>query len=278
MPMREPDNTVAIVKCPLCGGQSLRTAQRLGGFELFLCNACNYRFAYDAFNVKVDYNQLYESMDYLAEQVNPIEQDFEAENFALHPTYRPFFVQVACWPGATLLDFGCGVGRFCHAAASVGWSVSGIDTSEQAISVGRRKAAFPLRYGTLDDELSRGATYDALTAFEVMEHVPDPVGTLKKMARLLRPGGHIFVTVPNWDSPEIRNAVRPDLIPPVHVGFHQKRSVKVMLEASGFRNVVLGEIGGFERKPGLRGLLSFIVRKCRGKILPPIGVWGHARK
>ena len=91
-----------------------------------------------------------------------------------------------------LLDVGCGYGFFMERMQQLGWLVEGIEVSP----VGRRHAlqlcgfevyAHPLEELNLDEN-----RYDAVTLFYVIEHVNDPVDILKKVKKILKPGGMVM--------------------------------------------------------------------------------------
>lgn len=266
------------IPCPICSGRAVPLGRSMGGYPLFRCGACTYRFVPLELVALPDYNNIYSTTDYQDEQVSPIENDFDPKAFASHPTYRPFFDALKPQGNSQLLDVGCGVGRFCHAATEAGWQVEGIDISAGAIEIGKTRAKFPMTQSTVESHLSRGRTYDVLTAFEVMEHTPDPVGLLRQMAQLIRPQGQLFITVPDWNNPEQQFATRPDLIPPVHIGFHEIKSLRTLLEAAGFRNIRLGSIGGTQRGPGFKGWTRWKLRQLRRRIHPPVGIWALAQR
>jgi 2-polyprenyl-3-methyl-5-hydroxy-6-metoxy-1,4-benzoquinol methylase len=101
--------------------------------------------------------------------------------------------------GRRVIDIGCGKGDFIDAALSAGWSALGVELSPAAAKVARQ---FDLPVVNRDvflpsDDLG---TYDLLTMFEVIEHVERPARLLQRAEELVRPGGLVYVTTPNFDS------------------------------------------------------------------------------
>ena len=99
-------------------------------------------------------------------------------------------------PGS-LLDVGTGIGQFLAIARTEYTAVYGTEVSSTAIAVAKEKYGLDLFQGTVDGLLAQGKTFDNVTLFHVLEHVPDPKSTLKVCHSLLAPGGCLVVAVPN---------------------------------------------------------------------------------
>jgi 2-polyprenyl-6-hydroxyphenyl methylase/3-demethylubiquinone-9 3-methyltransferase len=101
-----------------------------------------------------------------------------------------------------LLDIGCGAGVATEAFARLGFRITGLDAAAETIEVARAHAArgglsITYRTGTPEDLLAEGARFPLITALEVIEHVPDPAAFLGTVARLLTPGGRLFLSTLN---------------------------------------------------------------------------------
>jgi len=95
-----------------------------------------------------------------------------------------------------LLDIGAGTGDFANEAQKSGWTVAGFEPSEKARTIAKSKGVV-----LVDDtaELSNG-TFDVITMWHVLEHVPDVEKQITELKRLVKPGGHIIIAVPNFKS------------------------------------------------------------------------------
>jgi len=100
-----------------------------------------------------------------------------------------------------ILDVGCGTGAMLELLREFG-SVEGVDCSGEALTYCRRRfgATVSLHQGRLPDGLPPNARYEAITAFDIIEHVPDPVPTLQAMRLSLVAGGLLICTVPAFPS------------------------------------------------------------------------------
>ena len=100
------------------------------------------------------------------------------------------------------LEVGCATGELCSVLHSRGVNVTGIDISESAIAKARsRYRAIPFHTGTIDDVDSE-AEYDAIFAYEVIEHLIDPDGFFGKASELLAKNGFLCITTPSFECAE----------------------------------------------------------------------------
>ncbi|MBO0769745.1 MAG: class I SAM-dependent methyltransferase, partial [Solirubrobacterales bacterium] len=115
-------------------------------------------------------------------------------------------------PGARTLDAGCGSGWFALYLASRGNKVTGISFDPAANAAARRRAEIlghdQLKFidGDLADlsQLAEGLDpFDEIVCFETIEHIHDDGALINGLAKLLRPGGRMFLTTPSDDHREL---------------------------------------------------------------------------
>ncbi len=110
--------------------------------------------------------------------------------------------------GEAVLDVGCGNGAYTERLAETFHRVVGVEV-EQArleefrarVSARQDRARFDLRMQSAETLSDPDATFDAAIAVETLEHIVDAPAAVAEVARVLRPGGHFYVTVPNRGFP-----------------------------------------------------------------------------
>jgi SAM-dependent methyltransferase len=100
-------------------------------------------------------------------------------------------------PPARVLDCGAGGGEFAYLTARLGYRLTGIEPNDGYREHARAEYGVDLRPGTLEDAWFEAGEFDLITAFHVIEHLRDPRHGLAKLAGWLKPGGHLYIEVPN---------------------------------------------------------------------------------
>lgn len=96
----------------------------------------------------------------------------------------------------TLLDIGAGTGDFLAKAKAKGWEVSGTEPNAKALAIAEEKGIF-LNPGIQDP---KPQSYDVITLWHVLEHIPDTEKQLSLLKFLLNPGGTLIIAIPNYKS------------------------------------------------------------------------------
>ncbi len=143
-----------------------------------------------------------------------------------------------------LLDIGCGDGLFLVAAKERGWAAYGSEFGEgprqraMAHGLDVRDAPFPATPTEL-------GSFDVVTATEVIEHVPDPRAEVDRIRTLLRPGGCLYMTTPNFDSLSRRLiGARWRIIDyPEHINLFTPRTLDRLLVSAGLTQLSMRTTG-----------------------------------
>jgi 2-polyprenyl-3-methyl-5-hydroxy-6-metoxy-1,4-benzoquinol methylase len=134
-----------------------------------------------------------------------------------------------------ILDVGCGDAHFLEIARKKNWNVFGTEFTEAAIEVCRNKD-IPVFRSDLSTLPFEPGFFDVITSFEVIEHVNDPHESALASARLLRSGGILYVTTPNFNSLS-RMMFGPKwnvIAYPEHLCYYDKKTIKKLFAGHGF--------------------------------------------
>ena len=137
-----------------------------------------------------------------------------------------------------ILDIGCGNGGFLASLDSSSWKRTGTELSDRAAS-GARARGLEVLAGDITQLPLTAGSFDAVTMFHVLEHVPDAAGVLARIRDLLRDDGLLVVGVPNMASLQARIARGSwyHLDVPRHCHHFTAQSLESTLAATGFRVV-----------------------------------------
>lgn len=105
------------------------------------------------------------------------------------------------YPGnKTILDYGCGTGDFLSYCKSHNWAVTGMEPDNDARKLASDKIGEHI-HSTVND--LEGA-FHVITMWHVLEHVYDPIDTIKKLKDLMESDGRLIIALPNYQSPDAR--------------------------------------------------------------------------
>jgi len=154
--------------------------------------------------------------------------------------------------GERLLDLGCGGGRHAFQAARLGARVVALDADDREVKHVRDTIGAMLDAGEIEPDDEAGAvqgdalrlpfadaSFDRVIAAEVLEHIPADADAMAELARVLRPGGTMAVTVPRF-GPEAVNWALSDQyhnVPGGHVRIYRRSTLVGRLRGAGLRPV-----------------------------------------
>lgn len=257
------------LECRVCRGTDLEAAGHVAGriarrtFDLAHCRSCRFSFVTEPWT---DFAAIYSEAYYHGRGADPyIDYVFEME----HPerTVRRYewagLLQVVSalvplTPAARWLDFGCGNGGLVRWARDHG-GVAAVGYETGWIADRVRQAGLPM---LSDDQLAAaGASFDVVTAIEVLEHVVDPVDTLRTIARVLKPGGVLLLTTGNAEPYRGRIATWRYVVPEIHVSFFEPHTLAVAYGLAGLTPSFPGFVPGYDQVIRFKVLKNLGVRQ-----------------
>lgn len=140
-----------------------------------------------------------------------------------------------------LLDVGSWVGFLVDEAGHRGWRARGLEPSAFASSYARERLGARVDRGELMSAALDERSFDAVVLGDVIEHLPRPADALERIAALLRPGGVVYLTLPDAGSRVARVlGARWWSVLPTHVQYFTRASLFTLLRRSGFEPLWAG--------------------------------------
>ncbi len=237
--------------CAVCGSRasvtdSVHSSFSGRDFELAHCTSCHYSFVVDP---RTDFDTLYDGAYYRGGGADSM-VDYERE-LRDPRTVRRYEWQAIVeivrhlrgpLDGLRWLDYGCGLGGLVRYGRDRGVDISGFDEGYAAERM-RHDCMPALSPAELD---TAAESFDVVTAIEVLEHLIDPMVTLRRLAALLRPGGLLFLTTGNAEPFRGRLAKWSYVQPDVHVGFFEPGTLTTALRNVGLQPAFPGYVPGFD--------------------------------
>jgi 2-polyprenyl-3-methyl-5-hydroxy-6-metoxy-1,4-benzoquinol methylase len=200
---RRTDNlggsSAAAAHCLVCGASSLKKLHRTENQDLLRCRECGLVFGWPVFarTSLLTYNEL----SFRGEGFPEMAEFFGRGSRAMIRQYQRGLKQIArVVPSGRLLDVGCGVPVFLDLARSAGYEVRGVDSVPEVSRIGQDEFGLRIENASFDQCGLDGASFDVITMWDFLEHVPDPMAALRLSRYLLRPGGVLFICLPNYRS------------------------------------------------------------------------------
>lgn len=140
------------------------------------------------------------------------------------------------WRGQ-LLDIGCGNGSLVAPLRDLGWSVTGVEIDPVPAALAREHLGLMVYESTVEEACLESESFDVVTMHHVIEHLPDPLGTLRECWRVLKPGGKLVVITPNVGSLAYRvfGEAWSYLDPPRHLTLFDCDTLAGCAEQAGFQ-------------------------------------------
>lgn len=137
-----------------------------------------------------------------------------------------------------LIELGCGAGFLLAAFAESGWNVTGIEPDRGFCEYIQKKRGLNAIPSILETAKIPDNAADVVVMLHVIEHVPDPLATLQHIHRVLRPGGHLVLETPRYDSLMFKLLGKRErsLSCDGHIYFFTTDSLKKLTEKAGFKS------------------------------------------
>ena len=251
------------MNCPICYSINLKRAEKYNNYNLYHCRDCEVRFWWP---LRYPGKDFYES-SYMFDIIEKRKTSWYHKQFLKKPPIEK----------GILLDIGCGQGEFLGATLKKGgFNLWGLDISKKNIDFIKKTYKIDKVFNeTLDSfcEKKDIPQFDAVTLFEVIEHLANPKEVIENIKKIIKPGGSLILSMPNRDR---LGGTKEDWdYPPNHLFQWNKKSISSFLISHGF------EISNIIEQPFskdfffIRGTLSLGImkyfRKKAGIVSPKKG-------
>jgi 2-polyprenyl-3-methyl-5-hydroxy-6-metoxy-1,4-benzoquinol methylase len=127
-----------------------------------------------------------------------------------------------------ILDIGAGTGEFLSVAKNDGWQTIGVEPSDKAKTIAINKG---ISFVSATSELEN-QSFDVISMWHVLEHVPDLDKQIKELKRLLKPSGTLIIAVPNFKSFDAKHYGKfwAAFDVPIHFWHFSKTAIKLLFE------------------------------------------------
>jgi len=192
--------------------------------------------------------------------------------------------------GGRLLDVGCADGVFLELAARRGWKTNGTEVSAYAAAYAAQASGAGIFRGELPDAGYGAGSFDVVSMWHVLEHMPDPRRCLEEVRGILEPGGLLVLAVPNLNDLLMQAAYmaarfrRPGLFSPgdreLHLYHFSPKTIKAMVEAAGFSCLRIGPDNGVTdpAKRLINSAASVLWRLSGAEIFNAIEVYAEKKR
>jgi|LauGreDrversion4_2_1035121.scaffolds.fasta_scaffold169469_2 2-polyprenyl-3-methyl-5-hydroxy-6-metoxy-1,4-benzoquinol methylase len=160
----------------------------------------------------------------------------------------PMRRQINWVPNGRVLDVGCGNGEMLDQYRALGWQTTGVEPGHESAELAREKGHCVFT-GLVEEANLPSESFDAITLWDALEHIPNPTQVTGEVYRLLRPNGKVYIHVPNYGS--CYGQYWKDrwfmFTAPLHYYHYSSTTITELLQRNGFTSIDvstgLGELG-----------------------------------
>lgn len=236
-------------RCVLCGSCASSYKFTIENVDIVRCNNCTLVYS-DCLNQgSWQHMGKYDSEYYQSTQYRGGYQDYEAEAISHKRTFKQRLINAQRRLGSvgTLLDLGCAFGHLGQVAQQLGWQTFSTDISIYAASRAYQKSGQNVYVSDISRPSLRYGYVDLICLYDVIEHLPNPVATLRQVHPLLKPSGMIHISTPDVESVSARLMGNSwyHYKAQEHICYFSRRTMGKALSKAGFDIVDIGPLPSY---------------------------------
>jgi 2-polyprenyl-3-methyl-5-hydroxy-6-metoxy-1,4-benzoquinol methylase len=222
------------VSCNLCDGRITERFAERKGMQIVRCVRCGLVYVNPRLNARMLHQH------YNSGQSSRIRyyRDVECADRQTFAGILDVAAQLLPHKGR-LLDIGPNIGTCLDLARQAGWETHGVEINEEAASYCRKERGLDVVSGQLHAETFPKRHFDLVLMGDVIEHLPNPVATVRIIQSILKPGGIVIISTPNIDSLAGRML---QIKPQEHLYYFSPATMAVLLDKSGLEVVQIGPL------------------------------------
>jgi SAM-dependent methyltransferase len=216
------------INCNLCGLNNTKQLFNINGYNIVQCLNCGLVYV----NPRPDEHELAKQYAFYRSFPNAELEDYK--EIAINIMHI-FLTETKRRNYGRLLDIGCGLGYFLQAIKPFCSEIQGIEISDSQ-SLFCKKLGLDVLTGVLTDLDLPSESFDVVTMWDVIEHLANPMDYLVEIHRILKRGGLVVVSTPNFSSLTSKITKKRWLVlnPPEHLFYFTPKTLKKMLENADF--------------------------------------------
>ncbi|MBW2096418.1 MAG: class I SAM-dependent methyltransferase [Deltaproteobacteria bacterium] len=229
--------------CNLCGSRKFRVAYEKFNYSLVRCRGCGLVYSWPPIPEDVLFQRY--SEEYLFNEYLPIfktdRTGFPIDLIRSHYSFFLHLLERFFNSGGKLLDIGCGPGFFLKVASERGWVGEGVDVSESAVRYATDVVGVRARQGKFEDLNFPPDSFDAIVLLDTLEHLYDPLGSMRRCYGILKKGGLLILNTPDYQSVSRRILGKnwAILSPLEHLYNFSQKTLHLLFKKAGFKDFII---------------------------------------
>lgn len=240
------------MKCKLCQSDKVKIIRDTLRYNIkrnvLQCQKCDFVFLEP---LKGRDKKYYEGQEYRKHYGPKLNKNIKAEDF--FNLYLPFQKIIAAEiapvlkPHHKILDIGCSTGHFLHSLKGKAKIRVGLELNKEQVSFINKKLDFKVYSEPLENLFMKEAPFDIITCLQVLEHINEPINFLQAIKKNLKPGGYLYLELPNIDDALIsvyqNENYKSFYFHEPHLSYFSVKTLKNLLAKAGF----IGKIKTIQR-------------------------------